>query len=248
MEWCQSLKTTVTGVLAAALLSLLTGCETTVEHYRNEGVRLYQAQQYDQSRTALNQALQADKADSVSNTYAGLIALRTGQLAVAENHFRIAMDMDPSNVEAKDGLANTLIKAGKADQALDALERAAKMADDVADPRRDKSNIKVPSTKQVEERLFLGRYDDRVRIARIYESLGDFDNALKFYQKALEIRNDTNTMMSIVALAERAKNQPLARQYLTMAYLKDPRTPGIVEAMTRNGLAISDVIVPSRPQ
>jgi tetratricopeptide (TPR) repeat protein len=247
MEWCKSLKTFVWGVSALALLGL-TGCETTVERYRNDGVRLYQAEQYDQSQAALKQALQADKSDPVSNTYAGLIALRADQLAQAEYYFKAAMDMDPSNEDAKTGYAKTLIKAGKADKALDALERAAKMADDVADPRHDRSNIKFPFTKQVEEKLYLGRYNDRVRIAGIYESLGDYDNALVYYKKALEIRNDTAGMMAIVALAERAKNQPLARQYLTMAYLKDPATPGIVPIMTRNGLAISDVIGPgSRP-
>jgi tetratricopeptide (TPR) repeat protein len=249
MEWCQSLKTTVMGVLAAVLLGLLTGCETTVERYRNEGVRLYQARQYDQSQAALKQALQADQSDPVSNAYAGLIDLRSDQLAQAEYHFRLTLDRDPSSEEAKSGLASTLIKQGKPGQGLDALERAAKLADDVPDPRHDRSNIKVPFTKQVEERLFLGRYNDRVRIAGVYESLGDYDNALVYYQQALEIRNDTATMMAIVALAERAKNQPLAREYLTKAYQKDPATPGIVPIMTRNGLAISDVIAPrSRPQ
>ena len=54
-------------------------------------------------------------------------------------------------------------------------------------------------------------------------------------------------MMAVVAMAERAKNQPLAREYLTMAWIKDPRTPGIVEAMTRNGLAISSVMASGAP-
>ena len=242
MEWCQSLKIVFAGVVVAALSGLLTGCETTVERYRNDGVRLYKAQQYDQSQAALTQALQANQSDAVSNAYLGLIELRSDQLAQAEYHFRVALDMDPSSEEAKSGLASAMIKQGKAAQALDALERAAKMAEGVQDPRGDKSNIKVPYTKQIDERLFLGQVKDRVRIAKIYESLGDYDNALVYYQKALDKRDDTSTMMDIVAMAERAKNPALAREYLVKAYRKDPGTPGLVSAMTRNGLAISQVI------
>jgi predicted Zn-dependent protease len=144
MERCQSFKLLVVGVVMAVLPAFLTGCETTVEHYRNEGVRLYRAQQYDESRAALDQALQADKSDAMSNTYAGLIELRSDQLSQAEYHFRVAMDMDPSCEEAKAGFASALIRQGKAGQALDALERAAKLADGVPDPRGEKSNLKVP--------------------------------------------------------------------------------------------------------
>ncbi len=247
MEWCQSLKMSVLAVAALALLSSLTGCETSLEHYRNEGVRLYKAQQYDESRAALEQALQKDQSDPVSNAYAGLIELRSDQLAQAEYHFKVTLDRDPSSEEAKSGLASTLIKEGKAGQALDVLERAAKLAEAVPDPRGDKSNIKVPYTKQVDERLFLGQVKDRLRIAKVYESLGDYDNALVQYKLALAKGNDTSTMMAIVAMAERAKNQPLAREYLAMAWNQDPRTPGLVEAMTRNGLAISSVMAPSAP-
>jgi tetratricopeptide (TPR) repeat protein len=249
MEWCKTLKTTVLAMVAVTLLGLLTGCETSLERFRDEGVRLYKAQQYDESKAAFTQALQQDQSDPVSNAYSGLIDLRSDQLEQAEYHFRMTLDRDPSSEEAKSGLASTLIKEGKAGQGLDALERAAKMAEGVPDPRSEKSNIKVPYTKQVEERLLLGQVNDRLRIAKVYESLGDYDNALVNYKKALEKRDDTSTMMAIVAMAERAKNRPLAREYLTKAYLKDPRTPGIVEAMTRNDLPISDVIAPSpRPK
>jgi Tfp pilus assembly protein PilF len=237
----------VMAIAAVALLGSLTGCETSVEHYRNEGVRLYQAQKFDDSRAALEQALQKDQSDPVSNAYAGLIELRSDQLAQAEYHFKVTLDRDPSSEEAKSGLASTLIKEGKAGQALDVLERAADMAAAVPDPRNEKSNIKVPYTKQVEERLVLGRVKDRLRIAKVYESVGDYDNALVHYKKALVLRDDTGTMMAIVAMAERAKNQPLAREYLTKAWNQDPRTPGIVEAMTRNGLAISSAMETSAP-
>jgi len=249
MEWCKLLKTTVAGVALAALLGLLTGCQTNLEKFRKEGVRLYNAQQYDESLATLNQALHEDQFDAVSNAYAGLIDLRSERLQQAEYHFQVALDADPSSEEAKDGLTTTLIKQGKPDLALDALERSAKVAEGVEDPRGLKSNPKVPYTKQIDEKLFLGKVKDRIRIAKAYETLGDYDNAFTYYRKALELEpDDAGILMSIGLLAERAKNPERAREYLRQAYLKNPATPGLTEAMTRNGLPISDVIGGGRPK
>jgi len=243
MEWCKFLKSTVAGVALVALLSLLTGCTTNLEKFRKEGVRLYKTEQYDQSLATLKQALNEDQFDPVSNAYAGLIEFRADHLQQAEYHLRLALNADPSSEEAKSGLTATLVKQGKPDAALDALERSAKLAEQVDDPRWLKSNFKAPYTKDVEERLFLGKIDDRVRIAKAYESLGDYDNAFTYYKKALEFAPDNaGLLMDIGTLAERAKNPERAREYLRLAYLKDPATPGLTAAMTRNGLAISDVI------
>ena len=243
MEWCKILKSTIAGLALVALLGLFTGCTTNLEKFRKEGVRLYNAQQYDQSLATLKQALHEDQFDAVSNAYAGLIEFRADHLQQAEYHFRLALDADPSSEEARSGLTATLVKQGKPDEALDALERSAKLAEQVDDPRWLKSNYKVPYTKQVEENLFLGKINDRIRIAKAYESLGDYDNAFTYYKKALDFAPDNaRLLMSIGTLAERAKNPERAREYLRLAYLKDPATPGLTEAMTRNGLAISDVI------
>jgi tetratricopeptide (TPR) repeat protein len=243
MEWCKMLKSMVAGFAAVAMLSALTGCETKLEQFRKEGVKLYNAQQYDQSLATLKQALAENEADPVSNAYAGMIEYRADHLVTAEYHLRLALEGDPSSEEAKAGLTATLIKEGKPDAALDALERAAKLAEGVEDPRMLKANIKVPYTKQVEERLFLGKYNDRIRIAKVYESLGDYDNAFKYYQTALEYRDDDpKLLMAIGTLAERAKNIEQAKTYYGKAYRIDPAQPGLVDAMTRVGLPISAVI------
>ena len=226
-----------------SMLMVLPGCETNLERYRKEGVRLYNQQQYDQSLAALQKALHEDQFDSVSNAYAGLIEYRADNLEQAEYHARLALNADPSSEEAKAALTAALIKKGKPDEALDALERAAKLAEKVDDPRWEKTNVKKPYTKQVEERLFLGKVHDRIRIARTYERLGDYDNALVWYQKALEMSPDNaNVLMSIADMAEKSGNQGMAREYLRRTYKIDPATPGLTDAMTRNGLAISDVI------
>lgn len=232
--------------LAAGIaLALLAGCASKLETYRKEGVALYKQDHFDQSQAVLEKALREDQFDAVSNAYAGLIHYRAGQLQQAEYHFRVALDADPSSEEAKAGLTVTLIKQGKPDQALDALERAAELAKQVKDPRWLKTEVKRPYTKQVEEHLYLGKTNDCIRIARAYASsdVGDYDNAFVWYQKALDKSpNDPTILMSMADLAERAKNPAKTREYLRLTYLADPATPGLTAALNRNGVAISDIL------
>jgi len=240
MKWHAILKSTLAALL---LLACLTGCETNLQKYRKEGVRLYNDKQYGQSLATIHKALDQDQFDAVANTYAGLNYYQTENYVQAAYHFNVALNADPSMEEAKAGLTATLIRQGKPDEALDALERAAKLSEKVQDPRWLKSNMKVPYTKQTEEHLYLGKSDDRVRIARAYEKLGDYDNAFVYYSKALEINpKNANILMSVADLAERAGNKPRTLEYLRKTYLIDPALPGLNQAMTRNGLAISDVI------
>ncbi|HEY4328623.1 MAG TPA: tetratricopeptide repeat protein [Phycisphaerae bacterium] len=233
-------------IFLAVFALCLTGCATNLETFRKEGVSQYNQQQFDQSLTTLDKALHQDQFDAVSNTYSGLIYLHQDKLQQAEYHLRLALDADPSSEQAKNGLTLTLIKQGKPDEALDALERAAKLSEKVTDPRWEKT-IKRPYTKQVEEGLYLGKANDRIRIAKAYENppIADYDNAFVYYKKALDISpDDTSIMIAIADLAEKARNPERAREYLRQAYLKNPGTPGLTESMTRNGLAISDVLSP----
>jgi len=246
MEWYKLLKTIVFPVLLVALLAALTGCQTELEKNRKLGVQQYNDQQYDAALTSFKSALTHDRFDAVSNAYAGLIEYRADHLQQAEYYFRVALDSDPSSEEAKSGLTATLVKQGKPDLALDALERSAELAEKVDDPRWERG-LKRPYTKQVEERLFLGKVNDRVRIAKTYETLlGDYDNALIYYKKALELGPRDNVqatiLFSIATMAEHAKNPEMAKDYLAQAYRKDPSVPGLTDAMTRNHLAISDVL------
>lgn len=230
---------------AAFALLLLTGCDTTLQRFRKAGVQAYNDKQYEQSLAYINKALHEDQFDAVSNTYAGLNYYQNEQFVQAAYHFNVALNADPSSEEAKAGLTVTLIRQGKPDEALDSLERAAKLAEKVEDPRWRKSNFKVPYTMQTEENLYLGKGNDCVRIARTYDKLGDFDNAYVYYQKALEQvpeAKSASILMSIADLAERAGNKKRTEEYLKRTYLVDPATPGLVQAMTRNGVPISAVI------
>jgi tetratricopeptide (TPR) repeat protein len=227
----------------AGLLIVLPGCETALEKYRKQGIAQYDKGEYDQSLDTLNKALKQDEFDAQSNTYTGMIDYRSGNYVQAAYHFQVALQADPSSEQAKSGLTATLIKQGKPDQALDALERAAQMAENVNDPRWEKSNIKRKYTKDVEERLYLGKVNDCLRIGETYESLGDYDNALVYYKKALDMApKNTKVLMDLADLAEKAGNKQMTQEYLAQAYQIDPTTKGLTDAMTRNGLAISDVV------
>jgi type IV pilus assembly protein PilF len=232
-------------LVIAAWGMLAGGCATPLEKYRKQGVALYKEQKYDESMAVLEKALHEDQFDAVSNAYQGLIHFQRNELEQAEYHYRVALNSDPSNEIAKEGLTETLIKKGKPDEALDALERAAKMAEGVDDPRWEKSNMKRPYTKQVEERLFLGKVGDRVRIAKAYQSVGDYDNALVYYKKALDISpENVKVLMAIAEMSEKTGNKTQAKEYLARAYRKDPGAPGLTDAMTRVGLPISEVTGP----
>src|SRR4051794_31177153 len=73
-------------------LVMLTGCETRLEKYRNEGVKLYNQKQYDESMVNLDKALHEDQFDATSNAYAGLIHYLEGEYQQAEYHSRLALN------------------------------------------------------------------------------------------------------------------------------------------------------------
>jgi tetratricopeptide (TPR) repeat protein len=236
------------GRLAALLvftlpLMLLGGCAEKLEVYRTQGIRQYEAKQYDRSLQTLNKALTYDEFDARANTYAGLIHYRAGNYQQAAYHARVALQSDPSSEEAKDCLTAALIKLDKPDLALDALERAAALAENVSDPRWQRTFVKKRYTKEVQENLYYGKVDDRVRIGRAYERLGDYDNAVLFYKKAIELTpRNTQAWVAMGNMYAKLGNKAEARNCLVRAYNIDPATPGLTEAMTKQGIAISEVI------
>jgi len=224
------------------------GCESNVERYRKEGIALYRQDQYDQSMESLKKALSYDQFDARANTYAGLIHYRAGEYVQATYHFKVALQSDPSSEEAKDGMTSTFLKIGQPDRALDALERAAKLADGVDDPRWKKTYTNRPYQNQIEEALYVGRAGDRFRIARIYEKLGDYDNAAIYFDQALVLApKNGRILLAKAEMFEKIGNKADVRDLLIRAYNVSPATPGLVDAMTRNNIALSSVIgVPSQ--
>ena len=232
----------------AGSLALFSGCESNVQKYREQGVKLYEEKHLDQSLATLTKALSYDEFDAVSNAYAGLIYYQSGDYVQAAYHFKVALQSDPSSNQAKDGLTAAYIRLGKPDLALDYLERASAMADKVKDPRWEKSE-KMPYKKQTEEGLYLGKAGDRLRIGRAYEQLGDYDNALVYYKKALALQSDSaEVLFALALLYEKTGNAAETREFLIRTYNVDPSMPELTDTMTRNHVAISSVIgAPAAP-
>ncbi len=224
-------------------LALLGGCMPNVQKFREKGISLYQQEQYDLSLAALDTALSYDELDPASNTYAGLIHYRAGNYEQATYHFKTALQRDPSSEEAKAGLTSACIKRGKPDLALDYLERASEMALTVEDPRWRKNIANRRYMHQTDEKLFLGKVGDRLRIGSTYEKLGDYDNALVYYKKAEEREPDNvNVLLSIISVYEKGGNKAGCREYLIKTYRVDPAAPGLAEKLTKHGVAISEII------
>ena len=233
---------TLVFVLTLALLAGLSACTAPVEKYRNEGLKLYKAGQYDAALSAFKQSLAADASDPTSNAYSAAIQYRAGNLTQAAYHAKVALQFDPSNEEARNVLVVALIKQDKADQALDDLERLSELANKTADPRMYKGDGKRRYKYETEEHLFLGRADSRFQVGRGYETIGDLDNAILWYQRALKESPDSAPILFAFArVYEKAGNKPEAIRYAREAYRQNPAIPGLTDMLTRLRIAISDI-------
>ena len=141
--------------------------------------------------------------------------------------------------DVKDALTETLLREGKEDAALDFLERDAALTAKVIDPRPSK-NSKFPYNKQVEERMYLHKTDDRLRVAQTYEKIGDLENARINYAKAVQMApQDAAILLAVGKFYAKIGDTAAAAATFHKAYRIDPATPGLVDAMTRAGVAIS---------
>jgi len=224
---------------AVAFLGGLTGCESPAAKLRTEGLGLYDKGSYEPALQKFDAALQYDQFDARSNYYAGAIQSKLGKYEQAEYHLKLAWQADPGRPEVKEALAETLVREGKEDAALDFLERDAALTAQVVDPRPLKAG-KMLYTKQVEERMYLGKAGDRLRVAQIYEKIGDMENAKVNYRKALDMApNDPVFLLAAGRFYAKTGDRATAGAALRKAYSIDPTTPGLVDAMTHAGVAIS---------
>jgi len=238
----QSLSKTL--CLAVVLSGLfLTGCLSPQIKLQNEGVELYTAKNYPQALEKFQAALKYNQFDASNDNYAGSSHLELGQFEQAEYHLRTAWQVDPGIPEVKTALTETLLRQGKPNLALDFLERDAEYTNKVQDPRDQKRIDKRRYVWDTEERMYLGKAGDRLRIAQTYEKLGNFDNARVYFEQARSMApRAVRVTMAYALFFERIGDKPSAVELLKEVYRMDPATPGLVPAMTRNGVMISDLI------
>lgn len=241
MDCCRNLLSSMkTGVLLAALalgLMLLTGCKSEQIKAREAGIELYNQQNYPAALEKFNKALSFNESSAEDNYYAGISHLEQGHLVQAEYHFKLAWQANPGIGELKQALTEVLIREGKTDEAIAYLERDAQLTAKVKDPRWQKSISNRRYMSEIEEAMFIGRAGDRLRIARTYEKLGDFDNAKVYFEQAKAMApNGPKIRLAVGEYYGRIGNVAVARDEISAAYRLDPKTPGLAEAMAKYGL------------
>ncbi len=235
-------------VLGAALLmvvvaGILGGCQSAQRQARAEGLAAYKSKDYTAAFAKFNEALSHDEFSAIDNYYAGNAAFQLGKLKTAEGYYMLAWQADPSMAEVKAALTETLLRQGKTDEALDLLERDSKMLEAVKDHHLEKLRNNRVYVWAKEDRMYAQKASSRVFVAQTYERIGDLDNARVFYEQARKLAPDDPTILLAVGeFYGRLGKKAEAQDALIAAYHIDPQTPGLVEAMTRNGIFLNDVI------
>lgn len=229
-----------TGLLLAGLtltLALVTGCQSEQIKARKAGIALYNQQNYPAAQEKFDKALSYNQSSAEDNYYAGMSHLEQGHLVQAEYHFKLAWQANPGMADLKQALTEVLVREGKVDEAIAYLERDAQLTAKVEDPRWQKGLSNRRYMSEVEEQMFLGRAGDRLRIARTYEKLHDYDNAKVYFEQAKAMApNAPKVRLAIGEFYGRIGNTAVARDEISAAYKLDPKTPGLAEAMAKYGV------------
>jgi len=132
------------------------------------------------------------------------------QLDRAVGYYRAALDVQPGNQAAREGLSTALELKGQFDEALNEAQWAAKFVG--------------PSAKQ------------HIFLARKLEERGDVDAALLRYRQAVAM--EPSNPKAHVAISEfllRHDNEVAAIHHLQAAYKLDPRDPWVAEQLAARG-------------
>lgn len=121
----------------------------------------------------------------------GIAAFRAGQMDVAEQEFRGALERDPDNVTALVYLGRIYRREGRYEEAAGVLRQAARIAPDDPGVRRE--------------------------LGHLFLELGRPEAAADEYQRALEIEPDRAVTWIGMIRALRAANDPRADEYLQRA-------------------------------
>jgi len=218
-------------------MSLLTGCESDQIKARKAGIVFYNQQDYPAALDKFNQALSYNQSSAQDNYYAGMTHLEQNHLVQAEYHFKLAWQANPGMGDLKQSLTEVLVREGKVDEAVSYLERDAQLTAKVKDPRWQKSISNRRYMSEVEEAMFVGRAGDRLRIARTYEKLNDFDNAKVYFEQAKSMApNAAAVRLAVGEFYGRLGNAAVAREEISAANKLDSKTPGLAEAMAKYGV------------
>lgn len=198
---------------------LIGGCANRSMHLRDHGVALYQQHKYSQALTELNAALKYDPTSAETNYYAGMIQYAKHNYQLAAFHFKLTWNADPHYPHVKAALANTYLKMGEPNAAMNFLERDAELTGTVA---------------------------GRLRVARFYKKIGDLDDARLNYEKAAAMAPQSlQVLMTTAEFLDSVGDTHAAGEYYARAYRIAPTTPGLIAKMQADGVSIADALAPA---
>jgi tetratricopeptide (TPR) repeat protein len=188
---------------AAAAVALAGGCsQMTSQALNSEGVRLYQAGNYQQAADQFQRAI-ANNPKSATSYYnlaaamhkSGKLTGNNADLQQAERLYNQCLEYDPNHTECYRGLAVLLAETGRTDASFRLLEGWAARSPQLPDPRielarmlEETNNTQMASARLVEA-LAIDPHNSRALTAlgRLREVSGDRAQALANYQRSLAL-------------------------------------------------------------
>lgn len=176
------------GALLLPLLCSAVGCKMAATTANLDGVRLFQAGDYQAASQRFRQAIATDprNADAYYNEAAtlhrmGLQSSNAQLLKQAEEMYNVCLDLDENHTDAHRALAVLLGQTGRSDKAFTLMKNW------------------VISQPQVAEA--------RVELARLYQEYGDDATAQQQLQEALKVDlNNARAWKALASLQEKAGN------------------------------------------
>jgi tetratricopeptide (TPR) repeat protein len=188
---------------AVAAVALAGGCsQMTSQALNSEGVRLYQAGNYQQAADQFQRAI-ANNPKSATSYYnlaaamhkSGKLTGNNADLQQAERLYNQCLEYDPNHTECYRGLAVLLAETGRTDASFRLLEGWAARSPQLPDPRielarmlEETNNTQMASARLVEA-LAIDPHNSRALTAlgRLREVSGDRAQALANYQRSLAL-------------------------------------------------------------
>ncbi len=204
------------GLLLLVAMLGLGGCTSTAMQLRNSGLALYARGQYRQAHNKFQQALAETPTDPRANYYLASTDYRLHRYEQAAYHYKLAWTQDPAFPHIASATADALIHAGKANEAMNFLERDAAL------------------THSVRARL---------RVAHFYQRLGDMDNARANFLRATKIApNNPRVFIDLGNFYQSIGRRHSAGMAYAAAYDINPLLPGLVAKMQSDGVMLSQAV------
>ncbi len=202
---------TGTLLLLGFLIAAGTGCTTSSASRNTDGVRQYQAGNYQGAIQTFQKTLtnDPDDADAYYNLAATYYALGKKQsdpkmLEQAEGLYHQCLDLSPDNTDCYRGLAALLVDTNRPDSAFTLLQRWQERSPNITAPR--------------------------VELARLYEEFGDRDSARRYLTDAIQLdQNDARAWAGLAFLRERDGELEQAVANYQQAYQLNPKQEGIAQ-------------------